>query len=219
MGVNQHTGLFLTLEGGEGTGKSTLAIALASAFEALDRTVLVTREPGGSDGAEALRTLLLSPPSEDWDPLTQALIVNAARRDHLHNRIVPALQDNSIVISDRFLDSTRVYQGHVQGVDAEYLHQLEAMILMGRVPDMTILLDADPSALLDRRSGRGTNDHFEAQPLAFHQQVRDGFLKIAEAEPQRFLVLDALQSTDDLVAAIMAELQKRRLMIEETADE
>ncbi|MFN7055480.1 dTMP kinase [Hyphomonas sp.] len=196
-------GRFITLEGGEGTGKSTLARALAARLEALGLTVLVTREPGGTPLAEAARGLLLHPPGEDtWAPLSEALLVNAARQDHVARRIRPALEAGHWVICDRFADSTRVYQGLAGSVPMALLRAIETEVLGGTVPDLTLVLDAPLDVTLARRVDRGgAQDTFEARGEAFHTAVREAFLQVAAAEPERCAVIDAALAPEQVLEA------------------
>lgn len=194
------SGLFVTLEGGEGSGKSTLAKALADDLMARGHAVEQTREPGGTRLAEKVRAIALAPEDDDgWSPLAQVLLMNAARGDHLDKRIRPALARGAIVLCDRFLDSTRVYQGMQGGVGAATLACLESMVVADDRPDLTLVLDAPPGDLLVRRTGRaGPDDPYERRDLAFHEAVRAGFLDIARAEPDRCAVLDARLAPDEL---------------------
>ncbi|MEL7547857.1 MAG: dTMP kinase [Pseudomonadota bacterium] len=203
-------GRFLTFEGGEGSGKSTLIRGVAEALQGQGRTLVVTREPGGTPLAETLRTLLLQPePGSEPDPWTQALIVNAARHDHLQRLIRPALVSGKWVLSDRFADSTRAYQG-VGGLNMQDLLALEARVLGQTHPDLTIILDAPPETLLERRAARGASgDTFEDEPLAFHQKIRERFLEIAETDPNRYVVLDARDHPESLVQQVMALIEER----------
>lgn len=198
------SGRFLTLEGGEGTGKSTLAKALGQRLEALGLTVVITREPGGTPLAEAARSLLLHPPEGGaWTPLSEALLVNAARKDHVVKRIRPALQTGHWVICDRFADSTRVYQGLAGDVAMETLLTIERDVLGPTVPDRTLVLDAPLDLALARRTVRGgASDTFEARPAAFHEAVRQAFLQVAKTEPQRCRVIDASAAPEDLMRAV-----------------
>ncbi len=194
-------GLFVTLEGGEGAGKSTLLAATTERLETVGHTVTETREPGGSPGAERIRELVLHPPEADrWLPVSSALLMSAARADHVEKRIAPALSRGEVVICDRFSDSTWAYQGGPDGVPDDVLMELEAMACGHCRPDLTILLDAAPSDLLSRRTRRAEarKDVFETADLAFHNRVRARFLDRARREPGRFLVMDALERPDDL---------------------
>ncbi len=183
------TGLFLTFEGIDGSGKSTQARLLAETLRAEGREVVLTREPGGSPGAEEIRKLVLEGDPDRWSPETEILLFTAARRDHMERTILPALEAGKVVICDRFADSTRQYQGASRGdrralVDA--LHDL----MIGREPDLTVLIDMDPAKGLARAKGRqGTEERFEDFGLPMQEAMRAGFLTMARAEPQRFAVI------------------------------
>jgi len=202
-------GRFITLEGGEGAGKSTLQAALAEHLKAQGLEVVITREPGGTPLAEAVRSLALHPPEGDaWTPLAEALLMNAARKDHLDKLIRPALTRGAWVICDRFSDSTRAYQSAGGGVKLAVLKSMETQVLGDTRPDLTIILDAPPEDLLARRDGE--TDAFEARGVMFHRAVRRAFLRVADEEPERCLVVNALLSPGrvlkDCVEAIEARL-------------
>lgn len=202
-------GKFITLEGGEGTGKSTLIQGLKRQLERVGLTVDVTREPGGTPLAEQVRTLALTPPDDlAWSPISHALLMNTARSDHLEKRIRPALARGEWVICDRFADSTRAYQS-IDGVAMETLIAIERSVIGETQPDLTLVLDADPAALLERRQARGVRDVFELKDAAFHQNVRDTFLAIATAEPNRCVILDALQSPEDVLNQALRVIEQR----------
>ena len=202
-------GRFITLEGGEGTGKSTLAKALAEKLEALGIRAVLTREPGGTPLAEAARQLLLHPPEgQAWSPLSEALLVNAARRDHLERLIRPALARGDWVICDRFADSTRVYQSIGGGVAPETLLAIEREVLGTTLPDMTLVLDVSLENARTRRAARaGALDAFERRPDAFHEAVRLAFLGIAKAEPKRCRVIDAGNTPEGVLEAVWGQLR------------
>lgn len=194
------TGRFITLEGGEGTGKSTLIQGLRAALENRGLDVLVTREPGGTPLAERVRSLALSPPDDlNWSPLAHALLMNTSREDHLTKLIRPALAKGTWILCDRFADSTRAYQS-IDGVDSDTLSQIERIVVAETRPDLTIILDAAPEALASRREARGVSDVFEARNMDFHNQIRAAFLDIAKAEPDRCAIVDALQSPPAVLA-------------------
>lgn len=194
------TGRFITLEGGEGTGKSTLIQGLRAALENRGLDVLVTREPGGTPLAERVRSLALSPPDDlNWSPLAHALLMNTSREDHLTKLIRPALAKGTWILCDRFADSTRAYQS-IDGVDSDTLSQIERIVVAETRPDLTIILDAAPEALASRREARGVSDVFEVRNMDFHNQIRAAFLDIAKAEPERCAVVDALQSPPAVLA-------------------
>lgn len=194
-------GLFITLEGGEGSGKSTLMTGLRERCQQHAIDVVVTREPGGTPLAEQLRALILTPQKDEAiSPLAEALMLNAARLDHLEKKIRPALSSGSWVICDRFADSTRAYQSAKGGVPMSVLLSLEATVLGDTFPDLTLVLDAPPEQLIERRRARGgALDAFELRPLSFHTSVRETFLQIAQDAPERCTVLNALRTPERLL--------------------
>lgn len=201
-------GRFITLEGGEGTGKSTLIAGLKQALSTRGLSLVVTREPGGTPLAEAVRNLALNPPEDAaWSPLAHALLMNTAREDHLKHLIRPALARGDWVLCDRFADSTRAYQS-IDGVAVEDLLAIEAIVVGDTRPDLTLILDAAPQALAERRQQRNVSDVFEQKDLSFHEQVRSAFLNIARIEPERCVVLDALQSPADVLEAALAAIDQ-----------
>ena len=205
-------GLFITLEGGDGCGKSSQILLLGNWLEQhWHGKVSLTREPGGTIGAEEIRQLLVTGAENRWDALTEALLMTSARRDNVVRLIKPALDAGEAVLSDRFFDSTAVYQGFVGGVDAEIVAFLNARCLDGVVPDITILLDLDPKIGLARVAGRGDSDElrFEEKGIAFHEKLREGFLNLAAAEPERFIVIDASQDENAVHQAIITALKPR----------
>ncbi|MGA1343487.1 MAG: dTMP kinase [Hyphomonas sp.] len=212
-------GRFITLEGGEGTGKSTLQIALRDRLAEQGVDALLTREPGGTPRAEAIRALVLSPPGgAAFSPLSETLLMNAARSDHLDQLIRPALAEGRWVICDRFSDSTRVYQGVSGEVSPDILLTLEAQIVASTRPDVTLVLDVPVEVAHQRRAARsGLSDVFEARGLAFHQAVRDAFARLAEQEPGRCKLIDASQPANDvaeaawrIVSRLLAPAEARR---------
>jgi dTMP kinase len=190
------------LEGGEGVGKSTQARRLAERLQAAGRRVVVTREPGGSPGAEAIRELLVHGPVDRWSAMTETLLMYAARSDHIERVIEPALESGAWVVCDRFLDSTRAYQGSGGGADDGLIAALEAEVVGGVMPDLTLVLDMAPLDGLARAGGRGQAERFEAKGAAFHDRLRDAFLEIAAAEPDRCVVLEAAGDIDAVAARI-----------------
>lgn len=202
-------GCFITLEGGEGVGKSTLQRALAKRLEAIGTEVVTTREPGGSPLAELVRALALHPPDgEHWSPLAEALLMNAARSDHLDKVIRPALQSGQWVVCDRFLDSTRVYQSVKGGVSLDVLKAIEPPVIGDTFPDLTFVLDAPPSATEKRRKSRGGEmDSFEARSVAFHTEVRSAFLDIVSSEPERCRLIDASKDAETVANAAWLDMQ------------
>jgi len=197
-------GKFITLEGGEGAGKSTQARLLASWLEGRGHKVLVTREPGGSPLAESIRgLLLLNPQGGPPDALTEALLFNAARRDHLTRIILPALAAGTHVVCDRFADSTRAYQGAGGRLDPGAVDALERLVVGEARPDLTCVLDLPVEVGLARAAARQSGrDRFEAEDQAFHQRLREAFLVIAAREPQRCAFIDARPAPETVSAAI-----------------
>jgi dTMP kinase len=194
-------GRFITFEGGEGTGKSTQAAFLAQRLEAAGFDVVVTREPGGSPGAEAIRHVLLSGAAKPLGPDVEAILFSAARDDHVRALIIPALESGRWVICDRFTDSTRVYQGVLGHVDMRLINALERIALGGLKPDLTIVLDADPNVGLTRahrRRGSGAVDRFEAEAIEFHEELRSAYRVLAQREPDRCIVIEATGSKTDV---------------------
>ena len=204
------TGRFITFEGGEGAGKSTQIARLAEWLRARGRSVLTTREPGGAPGAEMIRKLLVVGPPERWDPTTEALLHFAARRDHLVRTVWPALARGDWVLSDRFADSTMVYQGYAQGFDRARIDELYCLAVGDFHPHLTMVLDLPVKTGLARASARrGTEARYEAFGEAFHEKVRQGFLAVAAASPGRCVVIDASGSLDDVTAAITRAVETR----------
>ncbi len=196
-------GVFITFEGGEGGGKSTQIRRLADRLRAQGRAVIATREPGGSPGAEALRALLVTGAADRWSPLSETLILYAARSDHLERVIRPALAEGAVVLSDRFADSTRAYQGAAGGVDPAVIAALEQTVLGPTRPDLTLILDLAAQDGLARAGRRGDDEaRFEGKGLAFHQRLRDEFLAIARREPERCRLIDASRTIEDVAAAV-----------------
>ncbi len=203
-------GKFITLEGGEGSGKSTQIAALAAALRESGRAVLETREPGGSPGAEAIRELLIHGESDRWDVMTETLLHFAARRDHLRRTVWPALEAGTWVISDRFADSTLAYQGYGQGMSPETIHALYALSVGDFRPDLTFILDIPAELGLARAAARKAGgERYEAMGLAFHQRLREGFLEIAAGEPERCVVIDAAAPAENVTARLLDILRDR----------
>ncbi|ACA20544.1 dTMP kinase [Methylobacterium sp. 4-46] len=207
-------GLFITLEGGEGAGKSTQVARLAEWLRRSDREVVTTREPGGSPRAEQIRTALLAGAAKDHGPFAEALLFSAARLDHLASLIRPALARGAVVVCDRFADSTRAYQGVAGGIDPECVAALERVVVGATRPDLTLILDLPPEIGLARARGRERGlargpDRFEAEALAFHQRLREAFRGIAAREPARCALVDAAGEPDAVAAAIRAVVAGR----------
>ena len=203
----EKRGLFITLEGGEGVGKSTAAAGLAALLRAEGQEVLLTREPGGTKGAEAIRALLLNH-ELPLSPLAQTMLHFAARIDHVAGLIRPALARGAVVICDRFHDSTMAYQAYGQGVA---LADVRALILLsGIMPGLTFLLELPENEAKLRLSARASGtDRYEEMDKAFFARVRDGFTAIAKAEPERFVMVDARPAPETVVAAMRAALRER----------
>jgi dTMP kinase len=203
-------GMFITLEGGEGAGKSTLIKGLARRLEALGRDVVLSREPGGTQGAEAIRGLLVTGEADRWTPLSELCLFYAARQDHLERLIRPALAAGKTVLCDRFSDSTRAYQGQAGGAGRAAVEALDTLIVGDTQPDLTFILDIDPEIGLARAAARrGTEDRFEGKALAFHKALRSAYLEIAADNGARCVVLDAILPPPDLEEAAWAHVQRR----------
>lgn len=203
-------GWFITMEGGEGAGKSTQLARLAERLAALGREVVATREPGGSPGAEAIRQLLVEGAADRWSPVSETLLLYAARRDHVERTIAPALARGAIVVCDRFLDSTRAYQGAAGGAPAALIDALETQVLGSARPDLTVILDLPAEEGLRRAGERGPGEaRFEAKGLTFHERLRAAFLAIARAEPERCAVIDAAPAEETVARGVWAAVSKR----------
>ncbi|MES0875128.1 dTMP kinase [Sinimarinibacterium thermocellulolyticum] len=201
-------GRFITLEGGEGSGKSTQARHVRDWLRARGREVVLTREPGGTPLAEAVRELVLRRWGEDVNAATELLLMFAARAAHVHGLIAPSLARGVDVVCDRFVDSSYAYQG-ARGIDAVHLRALEALAMPQIMPDLTLLLDLPPEQGLDRAQVRGDGNRFEAETLDYQRRVREIFLRRAAEDPARCVVIDASASVDRVSAAIDAVLQAR----------
>lgn len=202
-------GRFITLEGGEGVGKSTLARGLADVLAKRGIDVLLTREPGGTPGADLIRSLLLNGDTGRWSPMAETLLFAAARSDHLDNVIRPALARGQWVLCDRYTDSTRAYQSAAGGVSREMVDQIHAMI-GADPPDVTLILDLPPAAGLARSRGAEANEaRFEAKGADFHAKVRQAFLDIAAADQRRCAIIDTSQPVEKVLADALAVLDNR----------
>lgn len=205
-------GRFITFEGGEGTGKSTHAELLAQKLRALGIAVELTREPGGSPGAEIIRHVLLSGAAKPLGTTVEAILFAAARDDHVRNMIMPALNQGRWVICDRFTDSTRVYQGELGGVDDKVLRALERVTVGELKPDLTFVLDTPVEVGMSRaeqRRGDNAGDRFESESKDFHQKLRDAFRMLAMIEPNRCVLIDASGTCNDVAEQIWAVVNKR----------
>jgi len=203
-------GTFITLEGGEGAGKSTQLRRLENKLVDRGLRVLLTREPGGSPGAEAIRDLLVTGDVARWTPLTETLLHFAARKDHLEKTVCPALERGEWVICDRFVDSTLAYQGVAQGLGTEPIQQLRRLVVGSDMPQLTLILDLPVDVGLARAKARGAGeDRYERMGRDFHHKLRQAFLDIAEAEPERCVVIDATVSEEEVAAQIWSAVTSR----------
>jgi len=210
MCAGMQRGRFISLEGGEGAGKSTQARRLAERLGADGREVVLTREPGGSPGAEAIRALLVEGEADRWSAVSETPLMYAARRDHIERLIEPALERGAWVICDRFLDSTRAYQGAAGGAPMALIEALELDVVGAVTPDLTLILDMPVEAGLARAAGRaGAEGRFESKGHGFHERLRAAFLHIAEREPERCAVLSAEGDLDAVAERIWAVVAAR----------
>ena len=201
------SGRFITLEGGEGVGKSTQIRALKTLLESRGVDVVATREPGGSTGAEAIRALLMEGSDDRWNARSEALLFAAARADHVARTIRPALAHGAWVICDRFVDSSRAYQGSGGGITDADLLALHAVGSEGLLPDRTFLLTVSAEEAARRVSERGGSDRMGNKPADYQARLAARFVEMAKAEPQRWRIIDADVSADQVTAAILAELE------------
>jgi dTMP kinase len=205
-------GRFITFEGGEGSGKSTHAATLAGRLESLGLEAVLTREPGGSPGAEIIRHILLSGIAKPLGAETEAILFAAARDDHVRSTIRPAIKAGKWVICDRFIDSTRVYQGALGNVDPQLIRSLERVTVGPSMPDLTFILDVPATvglARATRRRGTGAADRFEREGVAFHEDLRKAYRLLAEKEPRRFIVIDGRPPRDVVAQRIWAAVEER----------
>ncbi|NNU80394.1 dTMP kinase [Halovulum dunhuangense] len=201
-------GLFISLEGIDGSGKSTQARLLAARLRAAGHDAVLTREPGGSPGAEEIRRLLVEGDPARWSPETEILLFTAARRDHLERTIEPALAEGRIVVSDRFADSTRVYQGTARADLRAVVDQLHRLMI-GREPDLTLIIDMDPDAALARGLARKSGeDRFEDMGADFQARLAAGFRALAAAQPGRCALIDGTGTPEDVAARVWARAER-----------
>jgi dTMP kinase len=198
-------GFFITFEGGEGAGKTTQLARLADELRKRGRDVLSTREPGGSPEAEAVRSVLVSGDPGRWSPLAETLLIYAARDSHLRSTIRPALAAGKTVLCDRFIDSTRAYQGAAGGVDIRLIDILDKQVVGDTVPDLTLILDIDPELGLAR--AKPSEDRFERKGSDFHSKLRHAYREIARAQPERCKLVDASGASDAVFATILKIVQ------------
>ncbi|WP_174300426.1 dTMP kinase [Caulobacter sp. S45] len=205
-------GRFISFEGGEGAGKTTQIRRLSDRLSPLVGEVILTREPGGSPGAEALRDLLVCGDIDRWSPMSETLILYAAREDHLERLIRPALARGAWVLTDRFADSTRAYQGAGGGISAGFITALEQAVLGDGRPELTLILDLPVDEGLARAAARGGGEErFERKGRAFHERLRQGFLEIARSEPRRCVVIDAAASSEQVAEQVWVAVSGRLL--------
>lgn len=203
-------GRFITLEGGEGTGKSTQTRLLRDTLQDLGIEAIATREPGGTPSAEAIRRLLVEGEAGRWQPTSEVLLHYAARNEHLHGLVLPALRRGAWVISDRFADSTLAYQGYGLGVAPEMIRSLSRLVLGDFQPDLTLILDLPVEEGLRRAAARsGTETRYERMPRALHERLRKGFLEIAEVQPERCVVVNAEPGVEAVRSAVWATVRDR----------
>jgi dTMP kinase len=208
--ANNARGRFITLEGGEGAGKSTQITLLAAWLRERGIDAVQTREPGGSPGAERIRELLVRGDADRWTPIAETLLHYSARADHLDRTIRPALAAGRWVVCDRFADSTTAYQGYGHGVSFDVIDSLFKTVVGDSVPDLTVILDLPVEEGLRRAAARpGHENRYEQMTVEFHSRLRDGFLTIARANPQRCIVIDAGRAVDAIQSDIRAEVRRR----------
>jgi dTMP kinase len=203
--------MFITFEGGEGSGKTTCIKRIVEILEKEGNRVVLTREPGGTPISEEIRNVILDKKNTDMDPRTEALLYAAARRQHIVQKILPSLKEGKIVISDRFLDSSLAYQGGARGLGIEEIYRVNQYATEGLEPDITFFFDIDPEEGLRRiasNAGREVN-RLDVEKLAFHQTVRGAFQELAKRFPKRFVVIDASQKPDDVFNAVLKEIHQR----------
>jgi dTMP kinase len=203
-------GRFIAIEGVDGAGKGVQSRLLQSALQASGIDVVLTREPGGSPGAEEIRTLLVQGAADKWDAMTELLLIYAARNSHVKQTIEPALAAGRWVISDRFADSSRAFQGCAGGLGLDKVERMHAEVLGNFAPDLTLVLDLDPATALARTVARGgKEDRFEKKGLAYQQAVRAGFLELARRSPATHVLIDAGSSVEAVAASIRQALAAR----------
>ncbi|MEC7176754.1 MAG: dTMP kinase [Pseudomonadota bacterium] len=205
----KNPGRFITLEGGEGAGKSTQIQVIKDYLLTRGNDVVVTREPGGTSEGQEIRNLLVSGDKDKWSPLSETLLILADRAAHLERIIRPALAEGKYVICDRFFDSTKAYQGVAGGLGLDVIHNLQQPVLGTTLPDFTLLLDIDPEKGLRRAQERGGELRFESKTLAYHRTLRNAFLDFAAQEPDRIFVIDADRDVEAVSADILAVLDER----------
>lgn len=201
--------LFITFEGCEGSGKSTQAKLVCEKLKQQEKNVILSREPGGTTLAEEIRSLLLNT-NEIADPLTEFLLISAARRDHVEKLIKPALKKGTIVICDRFFDSSFAYQGYAKGLDLKVMERILQISIDDFKPDLTFVMDIDPKIAINRISGkRKSNNHYDNKDQEFHIQIRNAFLELAKKHHSRTIVIDSMQKINSIHEDIMSAINKK----------
>ena len=207
--IVKNLGRFITLEGGEGAGKSTQIQVVKDYLLTRGNDVVVTREPGGTSEGQEIRNLLVSGDKDKWSPLSETLLILADRAAHLERVIRPALAEGKYVVCDRFFDSTKAYQGVAGGLGLDVINNLQQPVLGTTLPDVTFLLDIDPEKGLRRAQERGGELRFESKTLAYHRTLRNAFLDFSAQEPDRIFVIDADRDVEAVSADILAVLDER----------
>lgn len=204
------TGKFIAIEGVDGAGKGVQSRLLQAALQSRGLDVVLTREPGGSPGAEEIRNLLVHGAADRWDAMTELLLIYAARRSHLTQTIEPALAAGRWVISDRFADSSRAFQGYAGGLGLKAVEDMHALAVGNFAPDLTVVLDLDPAISLERAAARGgKEDRFEKKGLPYQQKVREAFAELARRSPQSHVLVDASSSVEAVAAVIRRAVAER----------
>jgi len=200
--------IVITLEGGEGSGKSTILDMIREFLEGYDIDFMVTREPGGVPIAEKIRDVILDVNHTEMDARTEALLYAAARRQHLIEKVMPALDEGKVVIFDRFVDSSLVYQGYCRGIGIDEVYQLNLFATEGFTPDVTLYLDVEPEIGLERvNTGDREVNRLDLENMAFHEKVREGYLMLAEQSPNRYRMIDANKSLEEVYAQVLNVLK------------
>lgn len=203
--------MFITFEGGEGAGKSTAIKRIVARLEEEGYEIVLTREPGGTPIAEEIRNVILDRKNTNMDPRTEALLYAASRRQHLVEKVIPALKAGKLVLCDRFLDSSLAYQGGARGLGIENVYNMNLFATEGMLPDLTILFDIEPELGLARIAANSQREvnRLDVEKMAFHKAVRQGFHDLAEKFPERFFIVDASKTPDEVFEAAIGEIERR----------
>lgn len=203
--------MFITFEGGEGAGKSTAIKRIVARLEEEGYEIVLTREPGGTPIAEEIRNVILDRKNTNMDPRTEALLYAASRRQHLVEKVIPALKAGKLVLCDRFLDSSLAYQGGARGLGIENVYNMNLFATEGMLPDLTILFDIEPELGLERIAANSQREvnRLDVEKMAFHKAVRQGFHDLAEKFPERFFIVDASKTPDEVFEAAIGEIERR----------